>query len=57
MKGEKFIDFDGQNCSGPCSGWDGESNRCECGNRRVDWSWDDLSRKYSKYHYCYAKAH
>lgn len=30
-----FIDFDGQNCEDPCAGWDGESRRCECGNRRV----------------------
>lgn len=27
--------FDGQNCPGPCRGWDGKSRRCECGNRRV----------------------
>lgn len=34
-----FIDFDGQNCSDynddACAGWDGESRRCCCGNRRV----------------------
>lgn len=28
--------FFGKNC-GECRGWDGESNRCECGNRRVEW--------------------
>jgi hypothetical protein len=32
------MEFDGQNCDGPCSGWDGESNRCSCGNRRVCWT-------------------
>lgn len=41
-----FIDFDGNNCHDcagwnegvpECSGWDGRSRRCECGNRRVDW--------------------
>lgn len=36
-----WHDFDGQNCDGPCSGWDGESRRCECGNRRVSWSTSD----------------
>lgn len=30
-------EFDGQNCDGPCDGWDGEDRRCECGNRRVSW--------------------
>lgn len=33
-----FIDFDGQNCAGPCEGWDGMSRRCECGNRRVSFT-------------------
>lgn len=39
-----FIDFDGQNCNDwkeddepECSGWDGSDNRCDCGNRRVNW--------------------
>jgi hypothetical protein len=31
-----FFDFDGKNCDS-CEGWDGESHRCQCGNRRVDW--------------------
>jgi hypothetical protein len=31
-------DFNGQNCDGPCGGWDGASRRCECGNRRVWWT-------------------
>lgn len=34
-------DFSGQNCGDyddtECSGWDGSSRRCECGNRRVSW--------------------
>lgn len=35
-----FIDFSGSdNCEG-CAGWDGESHRCECGNRRVGWARD-----------------
>ena len=29
-------DFNGMNCDdGDCGGWDGESYRCDCGNRRV----------------------
>lgn len=31
------IDFDGQNCDGPCSGWTPGEHRCDCGNRRVGW--------------------
>lgn len=31
---EEFVSFDGQNCD-DCQGWDGESSRCECGNRRI----------------------
>ena len=34
-KGGPF-DFSGKNCE-DCDGWDGESKRCNCGNRRVDW--------------------
>lgn len=37
-------EFDGQNCNDYsdedgtfCSGWDGVSRRCDCGNRRVYW--------------------
>lgn len=41
-----FTDFDGNNCeyawsddnSPDCLGWDGESRRCDCGNRRVYWA-------------------
>jgi hypothetical protein len=39
-----FTDFDGMNCDDwlPdgefCAGWDGESRRCDCGNRRVYWA-------------------
>lgn len=38
-----MIEFDGQNCEDVldegsyCAGWDGESRRCDCGNRRVYW--------------------
>lgn len=33
--------FDGMNCNdyedNQCSGWNGKSRRCDCGNRRVSW--------------------
>lgn len=32
-----YISFNYQNCD-DCSGWDGESNRCSCGNRKVYWT-------------------
>jgi hypothetical protein len=32
-----YIDFNGQNCEGPCEGWNGVDRRCACGNRRVCW--------------------
>lgn len=37
-----YVNFDGQNCDdwsdeSFCAGWDGESRRCDCGNRRVYW--------------------
>lgn len=44
----EIIDFDGQNCeytlddNETCAGWDGNDRRCECGNRRVGWSFDKV---------------
>lgn len=35
-----FFSFAGDNCE-DCSGWDGESRRCDCGNRRVSWATGD----------------
>lgn len=35
---DELIDFDGQNCDGPCSGWVPGEHRCDCGNRRVSWT-------------------
>lgn len=26
------------NCADDCCGWDGESHRCDCGNRRMTWT-------------------
>lgn len=33
-----WHDFEGNNCDGPCEGWDGVGRRCQCGNRRVSWA-------------------
>ncbi len=35
-----WNNFSGQTCEEPCRGWDGESSRCDCGNRRVSWMID-----------------
>lgn len=32
-----MIRFSGDDDCEDCAGWDGESRRCECGNRRVGW--------------------
>lgn len=37
--GTGFIEIDDANCE-DCSGWDGLERRCDCGNRRVYWSFD-----------------
>ena len=38
---DAFTDFEGMSCNDIddnfCAGWDGESRRCDCGNRRVIW--------------------
>jgi hypothetical protein len=42
------IDFDGNNCDQnddtDCDGWDGSDRRCECGNRRVGWSFSEYPK-------------
>ncbi len=46
------IPFDGMNdmCEeNECDGWDGISNRCSCGNRRVYWTSDGDFRKMTLY--------
>jgi hypothetical protein len=37
----QFHEFDGSDGCENCSGWDGVSNRCNCGNRRVCWTADE----------------
>ena len=35
---QAWLDFADKNCEGPCMGWDGQNSRCQCGNRRVNWT-------------------
>lgn len=38
---DAMFDFAWNNCDPEeCSGWDGISTRCSCGNRRVYWCWN-----------------
>ena len=37
-RSERFIQFQGdENCEDNCRGWNGKSNRCECGSHKVKW--------------------
>lgn len=38
----EFITFHGDDNCENCKGWDGESDRCECGTRRVGWEGNDF---------------
>jgi len=44
------VEFEGHNCAEAwdegesCEGWDGNSKRCECGNRRVDWAFTEYPK-------------
>ena len=45
------VEFDGQNCEDSdmdggtsCDGWNGNDRRCECGNRRVSWSFSEYPK-------------
>jgi hypothetical protein len=50
IRANTLYDFYGQNCD-DCPGWDGQSNRCECGNRRVAWVLSDCKT------FVYGEAH
>lgn len=59
---DTFYDFTGQNCNDylgkdeeECWGWDGSSRRCDCGNRRVNWSAYETSE--SGIWHCYGEAY
>jgi hypothetical protein len=56
-----FVEFNGWNCHDvgvehcdACRGWDGESHRCDCGNRRVCW---EVQRAVDGGFYAYAEAY
>ena len=36
---DHYVDFSGDNCQGECEGWNPNHARCQCGNRRVMWSY------------------
>ena len=36
--GEGYTDFSGKNCYGDCDGWNPFEHRCQCRNRRVNWT-------------------
>lgn len=43
--GEEWHSFAGaDDCDEECKGWDGESYRCQCGNRRVYWDTSEGGR-------------
>ena len=58
-----YIDFWGKNCDPDdgteCQGWDMESHRCDCGNRRVCWVIDGFGKKDEELtlHDVYAQAY
>jgi hypothetical protein len=39
--GGDYVELEYYICEGDgCKGWDGDSNRCDCGNRRLNWSYE-----------------
>jgi hypothetical protein len=40
LDSNNFMQFSGDDKCSDCSGWDGKSQRCDCGNRRVSWETD-----------------
>ena len=46
LKENIWFDFYGNEGCGDCAGWDGESRRCQCGNRRVYWVYDGFGQVY-----------
>ena len=45
-----IVEFGDHNCADAwdegenCDGWDGNSKRCQCGNRRVDWAFTEYPK-------------
>ena len=54
LEGIGWIEFCGDDYCEDCKGWDGKSNRCDCGNRRVCWANLDCNFKNMQ---IYAEAH
>lgn len=51
-----FTIFHGnKNCRASCRGWDGKSDRCDCGDRRVSWEYD-YTNDYFKSPTCFGIA-
>lgn len=40
-----------------CESWDGESHRCNCGNRRMHWESDGIDFEHPDQGYVYSQAH
>lgn len=49
----KYISFNGNNCEDECLGWKPQDRRCQCGNRRVSFDWEDFDFEHP---YIYAQA-
>jgi hypothetical protein len=48
LEDDGYIYFNGiDNCE-ECKGWDGIDDRCQCGNQRVSWFYDDEWPQYPK---------
>lgn len=57
ITGGGYISFRGSyNCE-DCDGWDGESRRCECGNRRIDWGYDETDFSTNIIDYIYPECY
>ena len=50
-----FIFHGNDNCKASCRGWDGKSDRCDCGERRIEWDCD-YSDDYFKNPTCFGRA-
>lgn len=46
LTSDGWIEFaDDNDCEDDCKGWDGVESRCDCGNRRVYWTYDNCDFK------------
>lgn len=56
QQSDTYISFSGDDSCENCSGWDGISHRCDCGNRRVTWE-SDMSKDFFLNPYIYGQAY